>query len=100
MMARRSVLSVLLAAMVAAGCDDDPVAVELDAPAGVTAAATSPNMVTVSWSAVAGADSYVVERATGAAGGALTYAQVGTSSATSYADAGVQPETTYQYRVA
>ena len=91
---------VLLAGLLAAGCDDDPVAVQLNAPANVTATANSPTSVTVSYAAVGDATGYVIERAAGAAGGSLTYTQVGTSTTTSFTDLTVQPTTTYQYRVA
>jgi hypothetical protein len=100
MMGRRKFVPLLLAALAAAGCDDDPTQPSLEAPASVTAAAASPTAVTVSFNAVTGAGSYVIERATGAAGGSLTYAQVGTSTTTTYTDATVQAQTTYQYRVA
>jgi hypothetical protein len=100
MMAGRKFVPMLLAGLMAAGCDDDPVAPQLDAPANVTATANSPTSVTVSYAAVGDATGYVIERAAGAAGGSLTYTQVGTSATTSYTDATVQPTTTYQYRVA
>ncbi|HEX6309729.1 MAG TPA: fibronectin type III domain-containing protein [Longimicrobiales bacterium] len=90
----------VLAALLVAACDDDPTAPPLDAPASVAASATTAGLVTVTFAAVASADSYVIERATGAPGPSLAYAQVGTSTMTSYPDATVQPETTYQYRVA
>jgi hypothetical protein len=100
MMAGRKFVPMLLAALIATGCDDDPTAPQLDAPASVTVTANSPTSVTVSYGSVGSATGYVIERATGAAGGSLTYAQVGTSTTTSYTDATVQPVTTYQYRVA
>jgi hypothetical protein len=100
MMARTRFVPILLAALVAAGCDDDPTEPTPNAPASVQAQATSPTSVTVNFGAVAGADSYVIERAMGAAGTSLNYAQVGTSMSTSFADVTVQAETTYQYRVA
>ncbi|MGH7449278.1 MAG: fibronectin type III domain-containing protein, partial [Longimicrobiales bacterium] len=100
MMAGRRFVPILLAALVAAGCDDDPTAPQLAAPANVTVTANAPTAVTVSFTAVSGATSYVIERATGPAGGSLTFAQVGTSATTSFTDATVQPVTTYQYRVA
>jgi hypothetical protein len=100
MMARRRFVPLLLAALAAAGCDDDPTEPTLNAPTNVTATASAPTSVTVSFSAVSGAASYVVERATGEAGTSLTYAQVGTSTTTSFSDATVEPVTTYQYRVA
>jgi hypothetical protein len=100
MMVRPKFLPILLVALAAAGCDDDPIAPALDAPSNVSVTATAPTSVTVSFTAVSGASSYVIERAAGQAGTTLTYAQVGTSTTTSYTDAAVQPATTYQYRVA
>jgi hypothetical protein len=97
---RPTFASLLVAALLAAGCDDSPTGESLGVPTSVAATASSPTAVTVSYGAVSGAASYVIERATGAAGTNLTYAQVGTSTTTSYADAGLQPNTTYQYRVA
>ena len=100
MIARKKFVPILLTVLFAAGCDDDPTEPPtLSAPANVQAIANSPTSVTVNYGAVAGAGSYVIERATGAGAG-LTYAQVGTSNGTSYTDAAVQAETTYQYRVA
>jgi hypothetical protein len=100
MMAGRKFVPMLLAALIATGCDDDPTAPQLDAPANVTVTANSPTSVTVSYGTVGSATSYVIERATGEAGGSLTYTQVGTSTTTSFTDVTVQPVTTYQYRVA
>ena len=92
---------ILMASLMVAACDDDPTEPPtLNPPANVQATAQSPVSVTVNYGAVSGASSYVIERATGAAGAGLTYAQVGTSTTTSYTDATVQAETTYQYRVA
>ncbi|HEX6134378.1 MAG TPA: fibronectin type III domain-containing protein [Longimicrobiales bacterium] len=100
MMFRRRYVPILLAVLAGAACDDDPTAPSLEPPSTVTASAATPTSVTVTFATVAGADSYVIERATGQAGSGLTYAQVATSTATTYTDATVQPETTYQYRVA
>lgn len=100
MMAGRKIVPMLLAGLIAAGCDDDPTAPQLDAPANVTVTANSPTSVTVSYAAVGDATGYVIERAAGAAGGSQTYMQVGTSTTTSFTDQTVQPTTTYQYRVA
>jgi mannan endo-1,4-beta-mannosidase len=60
---------------------------------GVTA-----NSVTVNWGASSGTVvSYQIERATGAT--STTFAQVGTSSSTSFPNGGLTPNTTYRYRV-
>jgi hypothetical protein len=94
----------LLAGLLA-GCSDDngtsptpPPAQELSAPSGVAVSTLGPNVVRVAWAPVPGAAEYIVERAQGASGG--SFAQVGTTSATSYDDQGLQAETTYRYRVA
>ena len=101
MIVQHRFVPILLAALVAAGCDDDSTGPStLNAPANVQATANSPTSVTVQFGAVAGASSYVIERATGAAGSSLTYTQLGTSTTNSYTDGAVQAETTYQYRVA
>ncbi|HSJ31131.1 MAG TPA: fibronectin type III domain-containing protein [Longimicrobiales bacterium] len=97
MMARLKFVPILLAALVAAGCEDDPTEpAALNAPANVQATAASPTSVTVNFGVVAGASSYVIERAAGSA----TYTQIGTTTSSPYTDATVQPEITYQYRVA
>jgi hypothetical protein len=93
------------AALISACSDDDdddtgtgPVVTVPAAPAGTapvgTATATS---VQISWSAVSGATSYVIQRATGAAG---TFANAGTSTTTSFTDNGLTANTAYRYRVA
>jgi hypothetical protein len=97
MTARLRFACVALATLIAAGCDDDPTQPSPGVPTGVTAVANAPNSVTVNYAAVSGASSYVIERATGAA---ASYGQIGTSTTTSYTDATVQPNRTYQYRVA
>ncbi len=90
--------SLLLVALSVTACDDDdPTAPRLDAPTGVQAVATSPTSVDVTFNAVSGAASYRVERAEGAS---TAFAQVGTTSTTSFTDGDVDPETTYAYRVA
>jgi chitodextrinase len=64
------------------------------APASLTAAASGSNQVNLSWSASTddvGVASYEVDR---------DGTPIGTSSATSFTDTGVQPNTTYTYRVA
>jgi chitodextrinase len=67
------------------------------APANLAATQVTAGSVSLSWSAGAGATSYQVRRAPGTAGG--TFAQVGTSTQTSFTDSGVSPSTTYRYQV-
>jgi hypothetical protein len=66
-------------------------------PAGVTVTAVSSTVVQVSWSAASGVQRYVVQRApqTG------DFAQLSdTVTGTQYRDSGLQPSTSYRYRVA
>ena len=96
---RKYALGALLVAVFAA-CDDDPTDPGEDTlatPANVQAAAQSPTSVLVTWTAVTGAQSYVVERAEGTTGG--TFAQVGTPATNSYTDNAVTAGTDYRYRV-
>lgn len=67
-------------------------------PIGVTAVSATATTARITFAAVEGATSYVVERAPGAAGG--TFAQVGTTTTTTYEDAGLNPGQPYRYRVA
>jgi hypothetical protein len=71
---------------------------ELVAPSGVAVSALGPNRVRISFAPVTGASEYVIERAQGASGG--SFAQVGTTSSTSWEDSGVSAQNTYRYRVA
>ena len=90
----------LLAALIGAACSDDPTEPQLNAPTDVTVTANGARSVQVSFSAVSGAASYVIERAEGASGTSLTYTQVGTTATTSYTDNTVEPTRTYHYRIA
>ena len=64
-------------------------------PTGFTATAASSTSLNLSWSAVASAASYALERKTGAA----AYAPIATPSGLSYADTGLNGSTTYTYRL-
>ena len=91
-----------LAAVAACGDDDDddvtPPPPALVAPTNLAAAEQTTNgTVRVTWTAVTGAESYVVERATGATG---TFAQVGTPTAAQYDDVGLTQGQVVRYRVA
>lgn len=81
-----------------AACGDDPPTGNdtVDPPTGVAVSAVSAVAARVTFTAVAGATGYLVERATGAAG---TFAQVGTPSAPPFDDTGLTPLETYRYRV-
>jgi hypothetical protein len=94
-------LFAMLAAVAVAACDDDDgtgPTPSLSTPSGVTAAAQGETSIQLTWSAVTGAASYIVERAQGATGG--TFAQVATPAAATYTDNGLTAGTTYRYRVA
>lgn len=68
------------------GDPDDPP----EAPVGLTVTATTATTVSLTWQAVATADSYAVFR-----GGS----EVGTSTASSFTDRDLSPDTTYTYTV-
>src|SRR5512134_626266 len=93
-------LGALAAAGAAAGCGDgdNTGPGTVNPPATVTAQASSSTTADVTFSAVIGATGYIVERATGASGG--TFAQVGTPVTSPFSDTGLEPNTTYRYRVA
>lgn len=103
----RRIPAVVLATVVLGACSDDddnglqPLP-ELLAPSGVQVSSeveSGTATATISWTAVDDADSYIVQRATGAAGG--TFVQVGNPvTATSMTDESVHEGTTYRYRVA
>ncbi|HEX3551778.1 MAG TPA: hypothetical protein VIA62_00940 [Thermoanaerobaculia bacterium] len=66
------------------------------APTGVATSATGQTSTTVSWTAVSGATSYKIFRATTSGG---PYTQVGTSTTTSFTDSGLACNTTFFYVV-
>jgi len=67
------------------------------APSNVTATATSPGSITVSWSVVSGATGYYIYRSLNYSG---PYDNIGTSYSASYTDTGLSANTNYHYRVA
>ena len=70
------------------------------APTGLTATATSSTQINLSWTASTdnvGVTGYRIERCTG--GTCTTYAQIATSTTTSYSNTGLTASTTYRYRV-
>jgi fibronectin type 3 domain-containing protein len=67
------------------------------APSQVVVTALSSSGITISWSPVVGATSFVIYRA---ASGSGQYAQIGTSTIDSYADTGLEADATYYYKVA
>ena len=102
----RRLPAVVIATVVLGACSDDDNGLEplpeLAAPSGVavtSALANDEATATVSWTAVDDADSYIVQRVTGASGG--TFVQIGGPvAATSMSDESVEQGTTYRYRVA
>jgi len=66
-------------------------------PTGLYASASSSSSVTLSWSTVSSATSYIVYRSSSSGG---TYTQIGTPTSTSYTNTGLSASTTYYYKVA
>lgn len=94
---RKALSFALIALTGAAGCDDSPTETQLLSPTNVETRALSPTSVRVTWDAVAGATSYEVERAEGAAGG--TFITAGSSDTNSYDVTGLTTGTQYRFRV-
>jgi hypothetical protein len=67
------------------------------APTGVTAVSNTKRKITVAWNAVSGATSYTVKRSTTNGG---PYANVGTTTSTSFTNSGLTSGVTYYYVVA
>lgn len=68
------------------------------APTGVTAVATAPNQITLSWNAAAGADRYRVLRTLGTCPG-TGYVEIGEVTGTGFVDGNVSGGSAYSYRV-
>ena len=88
-----------LAAFAACSSEDGPTPPPtpqpLVAPTGVAGTSPSPTSIRVTWSAVAGATSYEVERATGSG----NFSAAGTATTTELVVTGLAPETQYRFRV-
>jgi len=94
----RSPLRLGLAAVaMLAACSDNPADPGVTAPTGLTVTALTPASVQVTYNAVTGATSYVLQRAEGTAG---SFSTIASPTATSYDDSGLEENTTYRYRVA
>jgi fibronectin type 3 domain-containing protein len=65
-------------------------------PLGVSATASAPGSITLSWQPVAGAAYYQIYRAANDAG---PYASLDSSTVTEYTDLGLNPSTVYYYKV-
>lgn len=70
-----------------------------DDPINVTATAISSSQIRVDWTTVLGATGYYVERSDDGITGWVNVSGPLPASPTSYVDGGLQPETTYYYRV-
>lgn len=70
---------------------------DIPMPTNVTATAMSQTQINTTWDAVPGAMAYAVYRSTTPNG---TYQYIGTAADTAYSDGGLEPNTTYYYRVA
>ena len=68
------------------------------APANVTATATAPNTIAVSWAPVSGISTYRLYRSNGTCPG-TTFAQIAEVGATSYNDTSVSGGSSYSYKV-
>src|SRR5688572_6737311 len=93
---RRLVAGLALTTLGLMACEEDTIA-PLNTPT-ITATASGQTRIIITITPVTGATSYNIERATGATGG--TFAQVGTTTTTTFEDLTVAPNTTYRYRAA
>lgn len=96
MLTPRKFALVALLPLALAACDEDTTAPALGSPTGVQVQATGPTTARITFTAVPNATGYVVERAAGTGG----FATAGTTTTTSFDDTGLQPATSYRYRVA
>lgn len=90
-----------LAALAVGGtaCSSDSTGVSLTTPTGLVASQASLTTINLSWTAVSGATSYVLQRTSAATPGVFT-AIGGSLAATTYQDAAVTAAVAYGYRVA
>ena len=85
--------------VLAACSDDDPTQpVTPNPPGNVQVTSLTSTSTRVTFTAVSGASGYVIERATGSAGG--TFTALDTITAPPFDDTGLAPQATYRYRVA
>ncbi len=100
---RRTGPALLLAtsALLAACSDDDDPVPPPAPPTNAAVASPATTSLTLNWAAVAGATGYVIRRAPGASGGTpavVPNTLAGTAS--TFTDAGLEPNTTYRYQIA
>ena len=67
------------------------------APSNLANSVISSSQINLTWTASTGATGYVVQRCTGTS--CTSFAQIGTSTTTSYSDTGLTASTSYTYRV-
>ena len=91
--------TLLLGFALLAACTEDSNGPSGGTPSGLSASATSATTIQVSWTAVAGATQYILERATGS-GGSFAEISRPAGGTSSYQDSGLLPSTLYRYRIA
>lgn len=69
----------------------------LTAPSGLAATSSSPTQINLTWTASSGATGYNIDRCQGS--GCTSFAQIGSTTGTSYSNTGLSPSTTYVYEV-
>ena len=95
----RTFAAVFLTLGVLGACsDDDPPTgnSQVNPPSGLTVTALSATSTRVTFTAVSGASSYIVQRATATG----SFATVGSPTGTTFDDTGLDPNTQYRYQVA
>jgi Fibronectin type III domain len=98
----RSVVAsaLLIPALALTACgDDDPTGPTDLPPTGAVVTAQSATSARVTWSRVADATNYVVQRAIGASGGTFATVSPASQTDTTFLDAGLEPAAAYRYRV-
>ena len=88
---------ILLIGLIVTSCDTTPTPEPPAAPTGLNCEAVSSTQIDLSWDASSGADGYYVYRCTGTT--CTPTDLVHTESSTSWSDTGLNPDTTYRYRV-
>ena len=67
------------------------------APTELAVAAIDQNSITISWTAISSASSYIIERSEGTQG---SFTQIATTTSASHTSTGLNPDTLYSFRVA
>ncbi|MES3033428.1 MAG: fibronectin type III domain-containing protein [Gemmatimonadota bacterium] len=88
------------AALLLSACGSDGPSAPTDLPPiNAVASSFSATSARITWYRVADATSYVVQRAVGATGGTFTTISPAGLTDTVYVDTGIEPSTTYRYRI-